>query len=392
MLVAMLVHITQGERKVVRMIDILVLKHKPLGKYELSVGGETYGSGAEFYVDESEGLFDITIDGDELSGEVVTQRFADISNDIRRIRLRRKYSFIKHPHIFNFVTIERTSVDQFKVSVGFGFSAVEWKMPWSFSEYVAESARIVVQQYSPNIVTVEHRTDGSVLNRWFEFPVERASNVIETETSRYRETLQSIHELTEKALTSRLHDASVTMFFNFPNEVKVPCEQYLLYFAQFLHDLGVEAETALTHEAGQVLFTVTPADRDQALDKIRSALDLYLRLASNRVSDATSESIAVQRLEANILRLRGDLKLASAELKAHATTMEAQQLIIDIQKGLLSGEVMVNSIKDVTPKLKNEEKEEFFGGTVSLIPIKGKGVEIHLPEIFRRLRQLFTEK
>jgi len=68
--------------------------------------------------------------------------------------------------------------------------------------------------------------------------------------------------------------------------------------------------------------------------------------------------------------------------------MEAQQLIIDVQKGLLSGEVLLDSMKNVTPTSSNPEKQEFLGGTVSLIPIKGKGVEIHLPEIFRRLRKL----
>ena len=49
-------------------------------------------------------------------------------------------------------------------------------------------------------------------------------------------------------------------YFEFPDAVRVPCEQYLLYFAQFLRDLGVEASSELRHEVGMVLFSVTPTD------------------------------------------------------------------------------------------------------------------------------------
>jgi len=202
------------------------------------------------------------------------------------------------------------------------------------------------------------------------------NSAIEGKSEHERKLLREVHELAERNLASRIQRNAIVMFFDFPAEVRTVCEQYLLYFAQFLKDLGVEAETALTHEAGQALFTVIPVDQSQALDNIRAALDVYLQLPSNPISDATNDSIAIQRLESNVLRLRADLKLAAAEQQAQAKTIEAQQLIMDVQKGLLTGKVMVNSIKNVTPKPENDEKEEFLGGTVSLIPIKGKGVEI----------------
>jgi CheY-like chemotaxis protein len=185
-------------------------------------------------------------------------------------------------------------------------------------------------------------------------------------------------------------DNSVVMSFDFPEEIKVSCEQYLLYFAQFLKDLGVKADTALTHEAGQVLFTVTPADKEQALDQIHAALDVYLHLASSPVSDTTNEAIEVQRLESNILRLRSDLKLAAAELQAKNATIQAQELTISVQKGLLSGEIIFDSLKDVTPKPK--DREELLGGTLAIKKYEGKGFDVDLPVVFRRLKQLFTGK
>ncbi|HYE76343.1 MAG TPA: hypothetical protein VEF04_23565, partial [Blastocatellia bacterium] len=185
---------------------------------------------------------------------------------------------------------------------------------------------------------------------------------------------------------------SVAMSFDFPAEVRVTCEQYLLYFAQFLRDLGVEADTTLTHDAGQVLFTVTPTNKQQALDRIRDALEIYLKLPYSPISDTTGSEIAVQRLEANILRLRSDLKLAAAELQAKNTTIQAQQLTIDIQRGLLSGEIIIDSLKDVTPKAKDKDKEEVFDGLAEITKYEGKGFNLNLPEIFRRLKRLLADE
>jgi CheY-like chemotaxis protein len=185
-------------------------------------------------------------------------------------------------------------------------------------------------------------------------------------------------------------DDSVAVLFDFPEEVRVPCEQYLLYFGQFLRDLGVQATSDLSHEAGQVLFTVTPTDPRTALDKVHAALDVYLRLPTSPVSDPTHNEIAVQRLEASVLRLQSDVRLASAELQAKNATIEAQQLIIQTQKGLLSGEIVFNSMKDVTPKV--EDKEELLGGIVILTTYEEKGVKVNLAEVYRKLKGLFKDK
>ena len=150
---------------------------------------------------------------------------------------------------------------------------------------------------------------------------------------------------------------SIVKSFNFPADVAVSCEQYLQYFVQFLRDLGVEATSELKHEAGKVLFTITPTNEREALDKIRAALDVYLELPFRPVSDDESNEIAVQRLESTVLRLKSDLKLAAAELQAKNQTIEAQQLIITVQKGLLGGEITRGEVKDITPK-RDEDREE----------------------------------
>jgi DNA-binding transcriptional regulator LsrR (DeoR family) len=108
-----------------------------------------------------------------------------------------------------------------------------------------------------------------------------------TEVSRLLKRAQE-YNIVEFKVKTGLNNESVQLSFDFPKEVRIACEQYLLYFGQFLSDLGVSADTAITHEAGKVLFTVTPTDRDTALEKIREALDTYLQLPSQPLSEAVS--------------------------------------------------------------------------------------------------------
>src|SRR5215469_11433116 len=65
---------------------------------------------------------------------------------------------------------------------------------------------------------------------------------------------------------------SVSKLFTFPAPIKSACEQYLLYFGQFLSDLGIQTQTELAENAARVLFSVTPIDATQALSQIRDAL------------------------------------------------------------------------------------------------------------------------
>jgi hypothetical protein len=74
------------------------------------------------------------------------------------------------------------------------------------------------------------------------------------EVKRTLPVVQGICDEVIKRLQTRLGADSITTAFDFPDEVKVPCEQYLVYFVQFLRDIGVEATSDLQHYAGRVLF------------------------------------------------------------------------------------------------------------------------------------------
>jgi len=198
--------------------------------------------------------------------------------------------------------------------------------------------------------------------------------------------LLKIHEEVDRKLIGSEH--SISKSFDFPEEVRVYCEQYLIYFVQFLKDLGVEATHEIKHKAGEVLFTVKPNDPNEGLDKIRTALEVYLNLPASPVSNDMNNEIAIQRMESTILRLHSDLKLAAAEIQMKNATIQTQAIAIK----LLSGDVVMNSVKDATPPKPDEGKEDILGGTVTLKPLDIKAANLNTAEIYRRIKKLFKRE
>lgn len=311
-----------------------------------------------------------------------------VNTEIFNLRLRYEQDWLE---ALSHISIDGDDEEE-TYSILFSFKKLSrWRRKYSFADYYIVLCRLFRDSGIQNVrVPSGDDLEKSIAAEHFtlEFTSIDGKLPIAEELARCSDVLLDFHEQAEKELESRLYSDSVVVSFEFPEEVRVPCEQYLLYFAQFLRDLGVNVDTALTHEAGQVLFTVTPEDEKQALDKIRAALGLYLHLPSSPASDAGGKEIAILRLNSELQSLHSKLSLATAEIQMKDAAIQLQKVTI----AQLTGEVIVESLKDVTPKPKDKEKEELLGDIVSLVPIKGKGFEVNLPELFRRLKQLFKDK
>ncbi len=134
---------------------------------------------------------------------------------------------------------------------------------------------------------------------------------------------------TKIAVFTSLDSEAVLTYFQFPEEMKTACKQYLLYFSQFLADIGISAKTELKEELNHTLFKVILVDKNESLDKIREALNIYLNApAENDIQTQISnqKDIAVQQWEANIYHLKSQLVLAQSVIQAKNATIETLQL------------------------------------------------------------------
>lgn len=255
-----------------------------------------------------------------------------------------------------------------------------WVKPYSLAEY-AEAIERAAKRLALRGVMYYQADEWVGSGFGIRCRMSTGNPVIRDEIDRCIQALKAICDEAEELLASSARKNSVTTFFSFPPAVRTACEQYLLYFGQFLEDLGIKADAELKEVAQRVLFSVTPVDGPAALEQIRQALEVYLRLpnmpdfaaAASRYPD-----LAVQHLRANILHLQSQLILAKASLQVKEATIEALQIANYQYKQLLSSEQK--------PKA---ETEALIGDTVHVTEIEGKGLKIDLPLILRRLKRVF---
>ncbi len=178
--------------------------------------------------------------------------------------------------------------------------------------------------------------------------------------------------LFEKRLNDEKGKNSLGINFDFPIELKVFCKQYLEYFAQFLQDLGINATSNLKEEAGKVLFSVTPTDDVEALDKIREALAVYLNLPASPI--VYDESFAAMRLHQQIDNLQHSQKMAVREIRSAERELRLAQTVIEHQdKIIVQKDSIIEQQNKVIEKIKSksimmdslenkEELEELYDG------------------------------
>jgi hypothetical protein len=154
--------------------------------------------------------------------------------------------------------------------------------------------------------------------------------------------------------------------FLFPEQIKSSCEQYLIYFVKFLQDLGISANSNLKEEAGKVLFSVTPTDDIEALDKIREALALYLHLPESPI--IYNESFAAMRLQQQIENLQHSQRMTEREIRSSERELRLAQTVIEHQdKLILQKDTVIGQQNKIIEKITStsimmdslENKEEF---------------------------------
>jgi hypothetical protein len=207
---------------------------------------------------------------------------------------------------------------------------------------------------------------------------------------RWLPILKDVIEEADALINVNAHKDAFVRLFSFAPEVKTACEQYLLYFGQFLQDLGIQAAVDLQEQAREVLFIVTPKSGPEALGRIREALDVYLEMP--RHPDFGAEvtrhpNIAVQQYAANVLHLRSQLALAQAILETKNATIEALQAANLQYRYLLDANPQPSGQLPALQPDDAQRDETILGGTVTLTNAKFKGIQVNIPLIFRELRR-----
>jgi len=208
---------------------------------------------------------------------------------------------------------------------------------------------------------------------------------------------------------------SVAFDFDFPETISTACEQYLLYFRNFLAEIGISATTGITHDAGHALFTITPNDPAEALEHIRDALNVYLKLPETNLAtdaDTPEERLMARELSAAVKGLQYKLELGQMKVemlesqkRSDGKAIEAQETTISALRAAIyvisqGNNVLTNSMQEPKalegPSIATIDpgaKENILGGFLSVgaIEVK-KGLDINAGWLIRTLRERFAKK
>jgi hypothetical protein len=260
-----------------------------------------------------------------------------------------------------------------------------WRNPWTATEYLAavqtdlgdHECKVENKGILPGVhVTYERAADEPVIN-------------IVTELAPF--LLRVINDARRRLASSVRGDALVS-YFRFPQETSVASQQYLLYFVEFLRDLGIQATAELKEDARHVLFSVTPASGSQALDRIREALHVYLNLpGSNEAKTALAENhdVAALQLRFQVSSLEAQMDLMRGAVQFRDATID----LLKLENFQLRQAVLVpveREIRQLPGEKQTGKTEDVFDGLVTVKTIETKMVDINAGELVRRLKRMFS--
>lgn len=201
--------------------------------------------------------------------------------------------------------------------------------------------------------------------------------------------------------------------FLFPEHLKFACEQYLVYFGQFLSDIGQQVDINITHSGANTLFEVIPEDKNTSLEKIREALNIYLGMSTSNPTTSSTLSLAESRyqavivgFQAQVMSLQAQENARQLELQAARLTMAQQQNVIDQQGAFIlqqsqtitaqanalaqsnsSINIFAQALKD-----KEDEQEEALGEVIKVKPFEWGPLVLDVPSALRKVKDIFAKK
>lgn len=262
---------------------------------------------------------------------------------------------------------------EWKAEVAFKFHLEHWSLPFSVDCFAREIAELQLNIEMPESEWVLVEDDSFTGRLTFITSLDQkatwcsAVELLESKINR------DIKQFFDERKSSDKNSQGATYNFYFPEDVATACEQYLLYFGQFLTDMGISATANVARDDQTTIFQIIPADNRTALEQIHDALGTYLRLPGLDIAaiNETVPNVALLHLGSQVDHLKSQLKLAQAIIE---TKNETIRIIRESSYISDSGN---------TP----EKPEHLFGGIITVSSFKIGAAKLNIAEILRKLKR-----
>ena len=304
------------------------------------------------------------------------------------IRKRRNDDISIPSFVFTVYTIKTKIENRIEIGVYFYFNS--WKKQYSISEFtdILED-RLIKHTYftlNKNIIL-----GGSPLNLTLSLYNIIITNLEDSEIP--RNYINEISKILEPLIIEIMEELDkkfkldvYSTFFNFPLELKVACTQYLVYFAQFLIDLGIEVQTEIKDTPQGTFFSVIPQNKKDAIGNIKQLLNDFINAPGFDQFDieiSYQHNVAAIQWQANILHLKSQISFANTQIQMKDAIIQMKEATINslnLSNYQLSEKIATGNKKD---------EEQIIDGILSVTSVEKFGGKLNLAELYRRLKRRF---
>ena len=241
----------------------------------------------------------------------------------------------------NFSLIRKKGEQRFCFYFDFYVDANDWNNTWSIGENINEFSNCI-SEFELKIRHFNYLEDYENLSGKIQYTIctdyiEDIESSLDYFLDKYTTAFNSAYKRILNKYPSSLNTYSLTERFNFPPEVKTACEQYLLYFAEFLKDVGIEVTASITEEDENVILAVEPKNKEEALENISQLLNLYIQLHTspivNSYQPASELSFPAQKLQAQVINLQSlnaTIHQKDTLISQQSQTIQSQQITAQV--------------------------------------------------------------
>lgn len=258
----------------------------------------------------------------------------------------------------------------------------DWKKPWSLNE-LAEQLELFIQNHGDDSLGY-FREDfwgigiGISYKHNLEVPIETELGYLLS----FGEN--AINDITEELKFIGASQSLIT-YFKLPDNYIVPFTQYLVYFQQFLSDLGIDVSSDIKYQSNKLLLKIIPLNEDQNLNDIANLLTKFISTAESNNLDIVFNDFK----DISAVQWKHVIKNMQTEIKFLTQLLEQKSAIIENKNSSIELLELTNlQYKQLIKTSKiSQEKEDVIPNILSVKKFDGKFFSINLPELLRMLKR-----
>ena len=284
----------------------------------------------------------------------------DFELDTEEINELLKLSNSDIPRFFDFykqryLTIQNASlnifIDNHHVGLSVEHNLETWTNPFKYTDFVACYSKLLT---SAPFKSRDELTLTIGFDETFEEPMlPEVNEAIEWLNKCYLEAENIMHDSVKSEVFTKL--------FDFPPEYRNICSQYLVWFGEFLKNLGIEANVSTKNSGTQTALIVTPDNCPELLENIEKLFYQYIELPYVELlppqGNLTPQEIyAYQSAVMQVQHLQTQIQMKDSVIASYEATNTNLVAQIKEQSSKL---LLIDSLKE-------DNKISLFGGLIEI--------------------------